>query len=63
MSGQWEVKANLPVMSLDGREDGNQELNEDKRIIISVEGRYDMVMGRGEDNSLEKTIVAKKEYN
>ena len=40
-----------------------KNLNEDKRIIISVEGRYDMVMGRGENNSLEKTIVAKKEYN
>lgn len=38
-----------------------KNLNGDKRIIISVEGRYGVVMGRGEDHSLEKTVVAKKE--
>lgn len=40
-----------------------KNLNEDKRIIISMEGRYHAVMGRGEDHSLEKTIVAKNENN
>lgn len=38
-----------------------KNLKEDKRIVISVEGRYDMLMGRGEDHLLEKIEVAKKE--
>lgn len=60
MSEQWEVKANLPVKSVDGERRRSITSKKTRRLSLQYKTDMNMLIGREKDGLVEKIEVAKE---
>lgn len=61
MSEQWEVKANLPVKSVDGERRRSITSKKTRGLSLQYKADMNMLIGREKDGLVEKIEVAKEE--